>query len=302
MAVVKRFMILTFLVLFSCVSLCSCATRERFHKWKAESEYVPYVSVSKVGIDDTKNVYLREKLDEKYDIKEVFVIYNSRIYFVCSTHETNDFEKDKYIWNIVSMDINNTDDIEFCYSGEFGDVNDYYSLYNLVHSGNYEDKSGFYYDGKIILKDESRLVEYDIESEEVTEYNPEDYKYPQNDYHYTVQEDYQSILLTNSESGYEKLITIDDMADSTYGEDLLKLREETILGGKYLKTDRFFHNVQFIDDELYLICEALNYKGEAYALIFKYDIKNDKYEYVESCFLWDILNYKFYLIEKVETQ
>ncbi len=302
MTVIKRFMILIFLVFLSCVSLCSCATRESFHKWKAESEPMPYAFYGSVTLWDEAYINLQDCFGEDCFIYEIYVIYHSYIYLLCSENKTNDESKDKFTWNLVSVNMNNTDEVKICYSGEFGDVNDNSSRYNLVHTGNYEDKSGFYYDGKIILKDKTRLVEYDIESGEITEYNPENYEYPQNAYQYTVREDNQSILLTNQKNDYEKLITIDDMADSTYGEDLLKLREETIWDKETLKTDRFFQNVQFINGEVYLRCDVFNRGGNRYALIFKYNIEKDEYIYVQECNIINKVINDFYLIEKVETQ
>ncbi len=303
MAIVKRFMILTFLVLFSCVSLCSCATHESFHKWKAESEYVPCVNVSMLDLDSETTVNMDKQLGNDYNVYEVLVIYNSRIYFLYKDYNAVAVEEDKQVWNLASMNVNDYKDIEICYSGEFGGAgDDFGSPKKLLYTNEYSDKSGFYYGGKIILNDKSRIIEYDIESKEVTEYNPGDFEYPKNEYHYTIQDDRQSILLTDLESGYEKLITIDDMANSTYGADLLKLKEETIKGSETLKTDRFFNNVQFINGEVYIICDVINDWGQSYALIFKYDVKNDKYEYVENNFLWGKFYYDFYLVRKVDTQ
>ncbi len=302
MVAIKRSISLVIVFIVGCVSLCSCVSREIFHKWKAESKSMPYAFYGSVTLENKEYINLQDCFREDDFIYEVFVIYNSYIYYLCSGNKSHDDSRDKFTWDLVSVNMNNTDEVKICYSGEFGDVNDNSSRYNLVHTGNYEDKSGFYYDGKIILKDESRLVEYDIESEDVTEYNPGDYKYPQNDYHYTVQEDYQSILLTNSESGYEKLITIDDMADSTYGEDLLELRQETTWNKDTLKTDRFFQNVQFINGEVYLRCDVFNRGGNRYALIFKYDIERDEYIYVQECNIINKVINDFYLIEKVDTQ
>lgn len=304
MGVIKRITTIIIILLMIIASLCSCGAQDYFDNWRAESAPVPYVDwdTRTVSFGDIR-VDVGEYLEDfgEYYLYEILVIYNSYIYCVCSSPEEpgDGEEDDKYTWNIASINMNSPEDIKICYAGEFGEIHDSFNRYEVVLTNEYSDKSGFYYDGKIVLKDKTRLVEYDIEKDEIAEYSPEDYQYPENEYHYAVQDERKEILLTNIESGYEKLITLDDMSDSTYGQELLKLREDTIWDGDS-KACKFFHHVQFIGGEVYLICEVLNYMGESYALIFKYDVEADEYEYIDNYFFWDILGSSFYLVEYVE--
>ena len=151
-----------------------------------------------------------------------------------------------------------------------------------------------------MLKDLAKLVEYDIEKDSITLYSPDEYNYPSYDYEYSIQNDNNEVLLRSSENNYEKLITLETMASNQYGAKLLEVRDEPIWDKNFKKAAGFFQNVQFIDKEVYLIGRVYNYRGDVFPVVFKYDVINDKYEYVISRYFGDNINYDFYLIECVE--
>ncbi len=82
-------------------------------------------------------------------------------------------------WCLASIDLQGKD-FRVHYSGVFmtDPKSKRFEVSNACRFTYYEDKSAYYYDGKIVLTDHVKLIEYDLLSGEVQEYNATEYIHP----------------------------------------------------------------------------------------------------------------------------
>ena len=294
-AIIIPVAVLIAIVILFGIQFNSCTRLKMAEDWKAETQLVPYVMYTSV-YDDNKDyeLCLRSLFDKYHDVMQVFTIFDSRIYFLYSVYEDYDNSK-SCLFNIAYIDMNNTKDICILYSEIFEPLPEYY----MYTEKDYSERSSFYYDGKIVVKDDSKLIEYDVKTDTVKEYDPKEYQYPQKRYQYTVNEDGSEILLKDTERGIEKLITLDDMASNQYMQQILSVKDETLPSG-LSRIDHFLRNVQELNGKAYIVGSMSNPQGEEFAVLFEYDIDSSEFKYVLNCWSPRYLNDEFYLLEYLE--
>ena len=297
MAVNKKIISL-FLMLLWLVLLTACSSFNFFSKWDSEGESVPYAEYYLLHYKNNQ-IDVQKSIDkyfgtEKYSVKELLVIKNSRVYFIYST-VIKDSDSNTYAWNIASLNLYNLEDVQIHYSDCFISSINYLRSFTNDSS----ERCGFYHDGNIVLTDFKNLVEYNITSGVTTEYKYDEYEYPEIKYQYEINDDNKKIIIKNVTGTFQKEISIDDMERSKYGKDLIKLRDKNVLGGAS-RLDDFFDNVMFIGGKVYLINVAYDILGDSFVVIYEYNVEEDKYYYIDSTFFGDRLNNDFYLVEEVK--
>lgn len=209
-------------------------------------------------------------------IKEVYCVRNERIYFCYITDSNSNSTED---WHIASIEINGQNLIDH-YSGNLFDKSnslgfsyEYERLaYQTYDANNY---GGLYSNNKIYLHGKDKTVVYDIDSNTLNETSD----YPISRYICNINE-HKTITIEDTEQNLSKTITLESMAENNaYSEKLLKLSSRKNWDGTS-PTKRLFSMVKVVDDQIYIICSVLNWNGEAFAVVFKYDFLSSSTAYV----------------------
>lgn len=210
------------------------------------------------------------KQSKNYTLKEIFCIANNQAYF-CYRDST---ETD--IWRLASIDLYTkgiSDYIQF-------DVSE--TKYATNFSGNYNEKCGYYDDGRIILSDMNHVLTFDIKncSYTVTDYS--EYSFPQHS------EAEDSLL---SSFPLSELAEQSESFARIYALDSRRTWDGTSRLSGFFKESNIF----VIGEGKYTIQPVLNYAGETHMLIFEYN-DNGTWLFVSKCFVGDIFRDECYII------
>lgn len=157
----------------------------------------------------------------------------------------------------------------------------------------YKNRNGYYYDNKIVLTDFSKVVVYDIESEEKAICDYINYQHPTESFYYNIENHKKIILIKNNQT---RILTISDLIEKNNVAKTVfeKYNNKTINGVN--ACEYFFDNIQFINEQIYIICRIHRWDGCAYALVFEYDFQTANIEYLGGHYTNDLVR-QFYLID-----
>jgi len=274
------------------------STKQFLNSLEQESHTIPaYNSLAHFYIDGSSIDWYDVLRDNEIvgHVAEVLVVYNERIYFVLEDHYNGEIDE---TWSLLSVD-KSGENLQIHLSETFGlDGGDAsYQCNNNCQEAYWESKNGFYNDGKIILTDHVKLVEYDIKSSNVTLMASADYIYPQNEIN-VIRKDAQTLLFN-----YKRIqwtITPDVLAKSSKAfTAFMELKNKETWDGTS-RLDRLFSSVQTDGTNIYIVCSAYNWSGETYAIVFQYDIHNDNCAYSFYQYVIDSIDERFYLVPRTE--
>lgn len=287
--------ILSFLIVaLISFSIAGCSSRQKmidtFDNYQIEIEKaIPYVYYDTLVLPNAK-IDFREILDKNKcygAFHEVYVIQKDTIWFGFSDFGSED--RDSVIWHIASMDVDDRK-LNVCYSGEF-----YFGIANKTYSqnGSYKTDNGFYYDGKIVLTDHIKVIEYDLKTKKQSEFMASSYEFPTIDIK-VESIDYNTILF--SKNNNKKVFDLEQgRQTSKVFKELCKFeKQENWQGKTYLS--ELFEGVQIIDNHIYILCSVINWDGEIHALVFEYDFENNGCKYAFHCFMDDIIGNDLYVV------
>lgn len=214
----------------------------------------------------------------KNSICEIFCVSNSNIYFAYYSNTESDDKTHE--WTIAKIDIQSKD------------MTDLYTLkgiernYSRKNNLSFNEKCGYYLDGKIILNSKITVAEYDINNRSVKEYNASDYTFPKEN---------ASLHVKTKEDGRIQ-IAVDGQASSFSLSDMASKSESISAVYKLIGKKRwdgeacireFFNSQsgQVVGCDIFAIGECFDYSGNAYAVILKYNKDNADWEYATSCYL-----------------
>lgn len=229
--------------------------------------------------------------DDKYQRIDRYICkYDDRIYFIyCDPIESSD----KWTWNICSVNIYG-EQLIVHRSQEFISAYRYTS-----DSMRYSDKSSFFDRGNIVITDGTTVCVYDVEEGGVSVVAYDDYSFPDDSIKYEIIE-HQEVNISKEIDGGNttKTITLDSLKESSGSiGKLLEWSDKKTWSGES-RFDTFFDSVQYVNGEIYIVCEVQNYLGETYAIVLNYDFDSEECKYVCSRFVGDRLNGDFYLVDE----
>ena len=263
----------------------------------AQPAYVAYNTLYWEDKEISFSEFVRQNIGKAY-FKEILVIRGDRIWFIYV--KDDDRQTAGELWYLASVDQNGSD-LQNHFCGEFGAAEN--ASIN-VWEGNpacrelyYEEKNAFYISDKIIMQDGVKLIEYNMETGAVTEKEASQFVFPEEPIIVEI-ENRKEICF--KQGGTEKHFTTDDgkKQSSAFGIMMTLEKKKTAMGTGFL--EYLFHNVQFVGNEIYIICEVLNWHGETYALLYQYDFETNSCRYVGNHFMNDIVGRDMYLVEIVD--
>ena len=280
-------LIVCILLVVMLLSLVSCGLDKtldsHFDTWAPEknekiqnvcaNEFV-YLESGEIELDD----YVADKI-----FLEVFLEQDGVLYFCYAERIANDYPRK--IWNIASFNIA-TEEVQILYSDELSSVErkEGYNYSKLAYSSDRENKyGGLYENGIIYLKGSEKIIAYDIAGKSVQEIEA----IPQSKYSWSIDDQRQAIEIQDNEQGISRTITLSEMANmNDYAKELLELSKDQIWN-ESLCSQKLFAMVKVSEDNIYIVCEWLNYWGEAYAIVFCYDFDLNEYYYLDYYFMND---------------
>lgn len=205
----------------------------------------------------------------------VYCISKGKVYF--SSREDGDYMR----WTLASVDLNGENFKEI--------ICETFSEFNV------EEYCDYYYNGKIIFGDNSKFIEYDVNSDE---YRIADYTECSEYLEFISNID--SIVSTNCSSitiktGHQEFyIDKEILAElSPAADKILEKYDRNRLSPSFRwqsTTSYFFDSIRVVDGEIYLLCRMIDFLGTSYALVFKLDIDENSAEYVGGYMTIDVLD------------
>lgn len=296
----KRISFALFVILLGLL-VGGCSSRKKinhiFDTYEIEAtEKIPYVYYDTL-ISGNISIDFGEILDEnKYNgvFHEVYVVHGNTIWFGFSDVKSNENGSSK--WNIASINVSGKE-LDICYSGEFclgiGADKVYVQNNNNHSKEGYQTDNGFYYDGKIVLTDRVKTVEYDLQTKKSTEFMARSYEYPTLAIeaeivdHHTI-----SFLKENKQKVFD---VKQGKQTSNVFKKLYELEKEKNWQGKSYLSE-LFDKVQIVNNQIYIICRVFNWDGETHAIVFQYDYDTNSCKYAFHCFMDDIIGNDLYVV------
>lgn len=284
------FLIICVFLIIVTVFIKKCNYIDFFEMSRYKTENTPlvaYAYFNTVHIDD-EVINLDNVLDnENYIVEQVFCVDKNKIYFCYRYHENK-----KVHWCLATVD---TDGSKFniVFDESFDFDND--TRYDISVSKDYKNRTGYFYDDKIIITDYAKLIEYNIKTAVCTEYKYADYNHPSMHLSWEFSDNDEDISFYKSTD--KVFINKDTLSSkSDVAKKIIEKNNHNIWNGDNALMC-FFDSVQVVNDDVYLICRVLGYYGSTYALVFRCDLVEQEYKYAGYFFTGDVINEdEFYII------
>lgn len=267
-------------------------------KTETSHEY-SYVYFDTVYLGD-KKIKISEillELDENYRFMEAYFLKNECVYF-----SFLDFgnRKEHPLICIAKISINEMD-YEILYTTEVQSIYEENEIldnasHDFSKKSPYENIS-YFYNGKIIIKDTDRIVQYDVDTEEISICSANEFVAPICTISVQII-DNKTIIFADD----LKTQIIDSQKNNGDGDvfsDVLSLKNQKIWNNVSV-TEEIFSQVQLVNGEIVIVCRVLNWLGESTALFFEYDFENNKCKYIDYCYTGDVFYDDLYLISVIE--
>lgn len=272
---VKRILFASFVIVLTLLT-GGCSSRKKinqiFDTYEIETaKTIPYVYYDTLIFGDIVVDFgeILNKNECTGVFREVYVIQDDTIWFGYADVKSNENNSTK--WNIASIN-SKSKEVNVCYSGEF--------------SSQTKTDSSFYYDSKIVLTDDVKIVEYNLQTRKATEYSSKSYEYPTLLIEADII-DYHTISFLDGNK--EKIFDVKQGKQSSkVFEKLCQLeKKKDWQGNSYLS--ELFDNVQIVNNQIFIVCRVLNWDGETHAIVFEYDYDSNSCKYAFHCFMDDVI-------------
>lgn len=225
--------------------------------------------------------------------KKVLVIDRTRIWFVYV-----EYLQTSQNWCIASVNLDGRDFFVHHSDPFVLDPNsNSFEVNNECNNSYYEKQSGYYYDGKIILSDHVKLIEYDILTDQVREFKASEYVYPICPYDSYIA-NYDTISITSH--GELRTITPHNAAQKCNEFDRLIQLKDQKTWNKTPVLSYLFDSVIYDGKDIFILCRVLNYGGETHLLVFRYWFNSDEIQYWFDYFNDDVINDGFYIVPQTD--
>lgn len=257
--------------------------------YKTESTAVSYVYFNEV-YSDARKLNIDDVLDDKTkSLKQVFCIENNRIYFCYSYNEN---EESHYA--LASVDF---DGLEFTVIWD--EVFDYMNScgYQNNFSDDYSSKTGYYYNGKIIVTDFDKLIEYDLKTKACRNIKFHEYEQPVIDLEIKKNNSQEYLLNYNNNSF---LINEDFfIRNSEVAKKILDKNKLSIWNGDS-PTNCFIDSIKMIGEQIFVVCSIKNFSGTSYAIVFEINPQKQICHYVGFKVVGGVIHdSEFYVVPKL---
>lgn len=263
-----------------------CVNSLKLSSFDFETKPSAYVCFNELSYID-KSINLKTVLnDGKSNLQQVFCIYGDKAFF--TYQYLNDYELHICLASI-ELDGENKNII-------FDEIFSYDSRFNYTpkFDVDYSDRNSYIFNGKIVVTDFEKLVEFDVMSNETTVYKY--HSYPMNLSNISwCKEDIQTIVVANKNK--KVVLNEEALVKSSLNASELFTNNNNMIWNRRKSLEHFFDSIQIVNGEIYLIGRGLNFWGSTYAIIFTCDIDNQSYSYSGYKYVGDLINQEeFYIV------
>lgn len=284
------------IVLLSCGGCSRTKINNMFDSFEVETpEPVAYVYYNTLVFQDKTLNF--DKLLKTKKFHEVYVIQNDIVWFGYSdTEKTINGGKQ---WHIASVTPDGND-LNVVYSGTFcldENADRYYKQYNNSHKEELNlSANGFYDDGKIILTDHVKTVEFDLNTVSSQEVSTQDYDFPTLPVQVEIL-DYETITFCKNSEQKTFNTETGEITSKAFKKMMELKTEKDWEGESYLS--ELFDQVQMVNDQIFILCRVTNWLGETHAIAFQYDFEKNACQYAFHCFMGDIISNDLYVVPTI---
>lgn len=204
---------------------------------------------------------------------EVYAVIDGRIYFSSGGEAEEGFA---FAWQIASVSVSG-DDLRVHATLQLSQVIGYTPYYYA--SAPYEEKNGYYYDGKIVLSDHNKVLVYTIATQTVETFECAEYIYPEQTS--VLWEDNSTLNFTWMSNGTENAVSMQKLAEEqeVFAEIYALRQEDTVDGDSCLSLFFSKDRITILDGTPYIVGRILNRYGGSYAVLIKYDLSAGQAQY-----------------------
>lgn len=294
------FIVAIIIVLLFCSGCSRTKINNMFNSFEVETpEPVAYVYYNTLVFQD-KTLNFDELLKQKKidgTFHEVYAIQNNIVWFGYSDAELD--ENDAQQWYIASV-TSDGNNLSVAYSGTFclgENADQSYVQYNNSYKEEfYSSANGFYDDGKIILTDHVKTVEFDLNTVSSQEVSTQDYDFPTLPVQVEIL-DYKTITFCkNSEQKIFNTETGETTSKAL--KKMMELKTEKDWEGESYLSE-LFDQVQMVNDQIFILCRVTNWLGETHAIAFQYDFEKNACQYAFHRFMGDIISNDLYVVPTI---
>lgn len=291
---IATFICITIALLVGLMILQPFSINMYLEKMQSESNQVPayaYYGIVHMGEDRIELDSILEANNIQGTVEEVFLLDDNRVWFVYSDNSN------KSLWTLASVSHNGSN-LKVIFSKQFGENggDTVYKCSNQLQDEFWEKKNGFLIDGQIVLTDHVQLVIYDLASDTINEMAKAKYNYPKSYWIVDVLDKNQIAIEHNNQ---KFILTKEDMFQNSKALAALQgFSESKIWNGKN-PFEKFFHCVQTDGENLYIVCNIMNWFGVLHTLVFQYDIDCNEVTYCFTQETFDVVPYEFYVIPQL---
>lgn len=287
-----------FLLLFGCVVslyFTISISGKFLHNIPTEVDHVPAIVVYETLYTQDGKLEIGKQLEKKnanHSLMEILCVIHDKVYFIY-----RDYEKSGFTYGIASIHKTTYEIETICH---LLDAENSYIGHGRGHRENGFPQSALYSNGKIILHDTKRVIQYDIASNSISHHNFEGYNFPSPE---TVGEITDSETITLFAGDQKQVFTLEDMSKKSSGiQKIYSFKDGKTWSGDFSRLTFFvkYYSLQVVGDDVYAIGEYRSYGGEAYAIVLSYDYDTNLWKYVTNYRTSDYVWGNCYLIEMVE--
>ena len=216
---------------------------------------------------------------------EVFLIEKESIWCCIKEKDT------RIIWSIVSINLSDDSVSTKCkmiVNGEaLTEKNGSTDWFGRNQEGrvtrDYKERTGFYYNGKIVLSDYDKVLEYDIQEDTQKEYDYDSYHFPELPINAEV--DYENDAIHFTRGSIEKTLTLDraEHTSEAFAEMRIVMADLHGAGQK----EHLLYRVVSSEDHIYVLVPISNIHGTIHLMIFEYDFNENRLYYLKKCYLME---------------
>ena len=196
-------------------------------------------------------------------LKEAFCVYKDKVYVV---------DYYKHTWVLDSIDLNSLE------ITTLGEIPENPSGYDRTDSCNkeYKERSGYYYDGKIVVNNQRKVMVHDLDEGTTEYFSYDEYVFPERSVKYIPRGPVSFQLDTENKLYDFYLSNIAEQSDT-----LSKMYEHK----SNLRVFWSEYAYCVTDNKLYTVGRCMNKMGESFAVLMECDLSTEEWKYIKSIYV-----------------
>ena len=281
LAILNLIFITVFMLSFRLDDIKNTKTDEFMQSVKSETDsHISYVLYD--------NLYYNGKIYDGYQNSCTFAVVDDYSYSLIKTNEGCEYGKEE--WKLERRSLSDKTK-KILYNDIF---NNYYNKYS---ESDWAVQDVYYYDGKIVINDLEKVVEYNLSTEVFKTYSYADYNFPigisveavdKNTLKFTKNGQTKELKLDNALNQSKSLKTIFDEFNKENTWDK-KSKVRNILAYTDLNETVYYPWVEVNSNKCYIFGTVYNKEGWQWCVLTEYDFESNSVKFVDTIYTGDTI-------------